>query len=117
MTFWLVKTEKGSEIPARTSLGATTVLSVVTIGKNWIAKSGGLKRDIRFGTKNATSLAQLTVHATFLPLSQQPLATFLAFLLNLLFLFVKYRSIKKCPEIAKLYTMLKVLRTQYASHH
>ena len=32
VTFWLVKTEKGSEIPARTSLGATTVLSVVTIG-------------------------------------------------------------------------------------
>ena len=32
MTFWLVKTDKGTEIPARTSLGATTVLSVVTIG-------------------------------------------------------------------------------------
>ena len=32
VTFWLVKTEKGGEIPARTSLGATTVLSVVTIG-------------------------------------------------------------------------------------
>ena len=32
ITFLLVKTEKGSEIPARTSLGATTVLSVVTIG-------------------------------------------------------------------------------------
>ena len=32
VTFWLVKTEKGTEIPARTSLGATTVLSVVTIG-------------------------------------------------------------------------------------
>lgn len=32
VTFWLVKTEKGSEIPARTSLGATTVLAVVTIG-------------------------------------------------------------------------------------
>ena len=27
-----MKTDKGSEIPARTSLGATTVLSVVTIG-------------------------------------------------------------------------------------
>ena len=32
VTFWLMKTDKGSEIPARTSLGATTVLSVVTIG-------------------------------------------------------------------------------------
>ena len=32
VTFWLVKTDKGSEIPARTSLGATTVLTVVTIG-------------------------------------------------------------------------------------
>lgn len=32
VTFWLVKTDKGTEIPARTSLGATTVLSVVTIG-------------------------------------------------------------------------------------
>lgn len=32
VTFWLVKTEKGGEIPARTGLGATTVLSVVTIG-------------------------------------------------------------------------------------
>jgi hypothetical protein len=32
VTFWLRKTEKGSEIPARTSLGASSVLSVVTIG-------------------------------------------------------------------------------------
>jgi hypothetical protein len=32
VTFWLVKTEKGTEIPARTGLGATTVLSIVTIG-------------------------------------------------------------------------------------
>lgn len=32
VTFWLVKTEKGSEIPARTGLGASSVLSVVTIG-------------------------------------------------------------------------------------
>jgi hypothetical protein len=32
VTFWLTKTEKGSEIPARTSLGASSVLSVVTIG-------------------------------------------------------------------------------------
>ena len=32
VTFWLTKTEKGGEIPARTSLGATTVLTVVTIG-------------------------------------------------------------------------------------
>ena len=30
--FWLTKTEKGGEIAARTSLGATTVLTVVTIG-------------------------------------------------------------------------------------
>ena len=32
VTFLLVKTDKGAEVPARTSLGATTVLSVVTIG-------------------------------------------------------------------------------------
>lgn len=32
VTFFLVKTEKGSEIPARTGLGASSVLSVVTIG-------------------------------------------------------------------------------------
>lgn len=32
VTFWLVKTEKGGEIPARTGLGASSVLSVVTIG-------------------------------------------------------------------------------------
>ena len=32
VTFWLMKTDRGTEIPARTSLGATTVLSVVTIG-------------------------------------------------------------------------------------
>lgn len=32
VTFWLRKTAKGSEIPARTSLGASSVLSVVTIG-------------------------------------------------------------------------------------
>ena len=30
--FWLTKTEKGGEVAARTSLGATTVLTVVTIG-------------------------------------------------------------------------------------
>ena len=32
VTFWLAKTDTGTEVPARTSLGATTVLSVVTIG-------------------------------------------------------------------------------------
>ena len=32
VTFWLTKTEKGGEIPARTGLGASSVLSVVTIG-------------------------------------------------------------------------------------
>ena len=32
VTFLLVKTDNGAEVPARTSLGATTVLSVVTIG-------------------------------------------------------------------------------------
>ncbi len=32
VTFWLSKTERGSEIPARTGLGASSVLSVVTIG-------------------------------------------------------------------------------------
>lgn len=32
VTFWLVKTEKGGEVPARTVLGANAVLSVVNIG-------------------------------------------------------------------------------------
>ena len=38
VTFWLVKTEKGQETPARTQLGATTVLVVVTIGFGGKAK-------------------------------------------------------------------------------
>ena len=38
VTFWLVKTEKGQETPARTQLGATTVLAVVTIGFGGKAK-------------------------------------------------------------------------------
>ena len=32
VSFWLIKTEKGQETPARTGLGSTTVLAVVTIG-------------------------------------------------------------------------------------
>lgn len=32
VTFWLVKTEKGGEVPARTALGANAVLSIVNIG-------------------------------------------------------------------------------------
>jgi len=32
VAFWLIKTEKGGEVPARTALGATSVLSVVNIG-------------------------------------------------------------------------------------
>jgi len=32
VSFWLVKTEKGGEVPARTALGATTVLSIVNLG-------------------------------------------------------------------------------------
>ena len=32
VTFWLVKTDKGGEVPARTALGANAVLSVVNIG-------------------------------------------------------------------------------------
>ncbi len=32
VTFWLIKTEKGGEVPARTVLGANAVLSVVNIG-------------------------------------------------------------------------------------
>ena len=32
VAFWLIKTEKGGEIPARTALGANAVLSVVNIG-------------------------------------------------------------------------------------
>ena len=33
VSFWLVKTDKGQEIPARTALGATCSLAVVTIGR------------------------------------------------------------------------------------
>ena len=32
VSFWLVKTETGGEVPARTALGATTVLSIVNLG-------------------------------------------------------------------------------------
>ncbi len=32
VTFWLIKTDKGGEVPARTALGANSVLSVVNIG-------------------------------------------------------------------------------------
>ncbi len=32
VTFWLIKTDKGGEVPARTGLGANSVLSVVNIG-------------------------------------------------------------------------------------
>ena len=32
VSFWLIKTDKGQETPARTGLGSTTVLAVVTIG-------------------------------------------------------------------------------------
>ena len=32
VAFWLIKTEKGGEVPARTALGATSVLSIVNIG-------------------------------------------------------------------------------------
>merc|ERR1712032_734575 len=32
VSFWLVKTEAGGEVPARTALGATTVLSIVNLG-------------------------------------------------------------------------------------
>ena len=32
VTFWLIKTETGGEVPARTALGANSVLSVVNIG-------------------------------------------------------------------------------------
>ena len=38
VSFWLVKTDKGRETPARTQLGATTVLAVVTIGFGGKAK-------------------------------------------------------------------------------
>lgn len=32
VTFWLIKTETGGEVPARTALGANSVLSIVNIG-------------------------------------------------------------------------------------
>merc|ERR1719458_1288464 len=38
VSFWLVKTEKGGEVPARTALGATTVLSIVNLGFGGKAK-------------------------------------------------------------------------------
>ena len=40
VSFWLIKTEKGQETPARTGLGSTTVLAVVTIGFGFV---GGTK--------------------------------------------------------------------------
>jgi len=38
VSFWLVKTDKGGEVPARTALGATTVLSIVNLGFGGKAK-------------------------------------------------------------------------------
>ena len=32
VTFFLIKTEKGGEVPARTALGANSILSIVNIG-------------------------------------------------------------------------------------
>ena len=36
VSFWLIKTEMGQETPARTGLGSTTVLAVVTIGFGFV---------------------------------------------------------------------------------
>merc|ERR1712106_27134 len=38
VSFWLVKTDKGGEVPARTALGATTVPSIVNLGFGGKAK-------------------------------------------------------------------------------
>ena len=32
VTFFLIKTEKGGEVPARTALGANSILSIVNVG-------------------------------------------------------------------------------------
>lgn len=49
VSFWLIKTEMGQETPARTGLGSTTVLAVVTIGFGFVG-----------GSKPSTSGDQVT---------------------------------------------------------
>ncbi len=44
MDWFQIKTEMGQEVPARTGLGSTTVLAVVTIGFGFVGttKAGGI---------------------------------------------------------------------------
>ena len=51
VSFWLIKTEKGQETPARTGLGSTTVLAVVTIGFGFV---GGTKESNNVPGTNRT---------------------------------------------------------------
>ena len=39
VSFWLIKTEMGQETPARTGLGSTTVLAVVTVGFGFVGRT------------------------------------------------------------------------------
>ena len=81
MAFWLIKTEKGGEVPARTALGATSVLSVVNIG---------------FGGKSRPQVGYATALDTFIILCF--IAVFAALVefacINFIDTFVKRRKIK-----------------------
>ena len=82
VAFWLIKTEKGGEVPARTALGATSVLSVVNIG---------------FGGKSRPQVGYATALDTFIILCF--FAVFAALVefacINFIDTFVKRRKIKQ----------------------
>ena len=40
VTFFLIKTEKGGEVPARTALGANAILSIVNVGFGGKSRNG-----------------------------------------------------------------------------
>ena len=63
VTFWLMKTDRGTEIPARTSLGATTVLSVVTIGFGGKSKPQVTKKIVYFFFFKSISIFHCRRHA------------------------------------------------------
>ena len=54
VSFWLIKTDKGQETPARTGLGSTTVLAVVTIGFGFV---GGGKQTAQTGFVNMCTVS------------------------------------------------------------
>lgn len=82
VAFWLIKTEKGGEVPARTALGATSVLSVVNIG---------------FGGKSRPQVGYATALDTFIILCF--IAVFAALVefacINFLDTFVKRKKLRE----------------------